>query len=261
MSCNIYIYIIYPIHTPLKRNVDPNQPLEVWKLNLLFEKVFVRFQVVVFVGVTNASLIHIVSLRPLTLCEVPLARGRGPKAGILRRRAPRRPRPKMWTRNLGRVQHGFWCFFVLWRWDVQVCSLGPCDKGFLLWDIPRRVKHKLQPSTLTSNWALFRPVLPIFKSKSFRIPASRVGPEKCRRRGEWEVLVIEFQTYGLWRIVLTASITQELLLCSQTFRMSSLWIDWFKLKGGKLHIHGHIPWQGGKDLHFWVLYMPNVQTL
>lgn len=258
MSCNIYIYIIYPIHTLLKRNVDPNQT---WRSGN-----WIYFLKRYFCPVSGGSFRwsnkrFIDSLTPLTLCEVPLARGRGPKAGILRRRAPRRPR-----RNLGRVQHGFWCFLCcgdgMFRSVVWVSYPGnPCDKGFLLWDIPRRVKHKLQPSTLTSNWALFRPVLPIFKSKSFRIPASRVCPEKCRRRGEWEVLVIEFQTYGLWRIVLTASITQELLLCSQTFRMSSLWIGWFELKGGKLHIHGHIPWQGGKDLHFWVLYMPNVQTL
>ena len=27
----------------------------------------------------------------------------------------------------------------------------PYEKGFLLWDIKRRVKHKLQPPTLTSN--------------------------------------------------------------------------------------------------------------
>ena len=105
------------------------------------------------------------TLTPLTLCEVPLARGRGPKAGILRRRAPRRPRPKMWTRNLGRVQHGFWCFLCcgdgMFRSLVWVSYPGnPCDKGFLLWDIPRRVRHELQPSTLTTNWALFTPVLP-----------------------------------------------------------------------------------------------------
>ena len=31
---------------------------------------------------------------------------------------------------------------------------NPCDKGFLLWDIPRRVKHKLQPSTLTRQLSI-----------------------------------------------------------------------------------------------------------